>query len=239
MPDCSSASSVAISARRSVRPVDEEGSTVTKSTVPAIVDFRPSIGKRVTVRMPDSPAVSFFQLSCLAGAERGDDAHAGNDDDRPAEFVAWCCHDSPVDTATSLLDGLDQGHAFALPVTGPHDHNLGRRLSLFNLEPGRIVRRKQRAARDRKCRQRQPQRKLGFQRVAERSFRSRARQNRDACAGTLFLPMSPASTPVAPVIRLPLSPVTPSFGHSVSSDFVTAPGCLRCARSATTLLSLA
>ena len=38
---------------------------MTKSTVPAIVDFRPSIGKRVTVRIPDSPAVSFVQLSAL------------------------------------------------------------------------------------------------------------------------------------------------------------------------------
>ena len=65
MPDCASASSVEMSASRSVSAVDEEGSTVTKSTVPAIVDFRPSIGKRVTVRMPDSPAVSFSQLSAL------------------------------------------------------------------------------------------------------------------------------------------------------------------------------
>ena len=38
---------------------------MTKSTVPAMVVFRPSIGKRVTVRMPDSPAVSFAQLSAL------------------------------------------------------------------------------------------------------------------------------------------------------------------------------
>ena len=77
-------------ASRSVSPVEETGSTLTKSTVPAIVDFRPSIGKRVTVRMPDSPAVSLVQLSCLAGAKRRHDAHAGDDDDRPAEFVAWC-----------------------------------------------------------------------------------------------------------------------------------------------------
>jgi hypothetical protein len=42
-----------------------KGSTLTKSIVPAIVDFKPSIGKRVTVRMPDSPAVSFAQLSVL------------------------------------------------------------------------------------------------------------------------------------------------------------------------------
>jgi hypothetical protein len=25
-----------------------------------------------------------------------DDAHSGNDDDWPAEFIAWCCHDLPV-----------------------------------------------------------------------------------------------------------------------------------------------
>ncbi len=32
---------------------------------PAIVVFSPSVGKRVIVRMPDSPAVSFVQLSVL------------------------------------------------------------------------------------------------------------------------------------------------------------------------------
>ena len=65
MAACSSASSVASLASCSVSPVEETGSTLTKSTVPAIVDFRPSIGKRVTVRMPDSPAVSLVQLSFL------------------------------------------------------------------------------------------------------------------------------------------------------------------------------
>jgi hypothetical protein len=59
------ASSAAISASRSERSVDEKGSTGTKSIVPAIVVFSPSIGKRVMVRMPDSPAVSFAQLSAL------------------------------------------------------------------------------------------------------------------------------------------------------------------------------
>ena len=48
-----------------MRAVEVNGSTVTKSTVPAIVVFSPSIGKRVTVRMPDSPAVSLAQLSAL------------------------------------------------------------------------------------------------------------------------------------------------------------------------------
>ena len=59
------ASSVAMSASRSERSVEENGSTGTKSTVPAIVVLRPSVGKRVMVRMPDSPAVSFAQLSVL------------------------------------------------------------------------------------------------------------------------------------------------------------------------------
>lgn len=65
IPACSSASSVTISAIRSERAVEENGSTLTKSTVPAIVVLRPSIGKRVMVRMPDSPATSFDQLSAL------------------------------------------------------------------------------------------------------------------------------------------------------------------------------
>src|SRR6478609_3826001 len=65
IPDSATASSVAISASRSERSVDVKGSTGTKSTVPAIVVFSPSIGKRVIVRMPDSPAVSFAQLSAF------------------------------------------------------------------------------------------------------------------------------------------------------------------------------
>ena len=65
MPDWAMASSVASSPSRSERSVDENGSTGMKSIVPAIVVFSPSVGKRVMVRMPDSPAVSFFQLSAL------------------------------------------------------------------------------------------------------------------------------------------------------------------------------
>ena len=37
----------------------------TKSTVPAMRVLRPSVGKRVMARMPDSPAVSLAQLSAL------------------------------------------------------------------------------------------------------------------------------------------------------------------------------
>ena len=32
----------------------------------------------------------------LAGAERCHDAHAGDDDNRPSEFIAWCCHVFPA-----------------------------------------------------------------------------------------------------------------------------------------------
>src|SRR3984893_17850714 len=35
-------------------------------------------------------------ISGLAGAQRSNNAHAGDDDDRPSEFVAWCCHVFPT-----------------------------------------------------------------------------------------------------------------------------------------------
>jgi hypothetical protein len=65
MPDCAIASSAAISARR----CDSSGALIagaigTKSTVPAMRVFRPSVAKRVISRMPDCPALSFAQLSC-------------------------------------------------------------------------------------------------------------------------------------------------------------------------------
>src|SRR5882757_10805379 len=170
MPDCASASSVTSSARRSVRPVDEEGSTVTKSTVPAMVVFSPSIGKRVTVRMPDSPAVSFVQLSSLP---------APSEVTTPMPVTTTIGLSSlsrgaamiPPSNWKLLIDRLDQRHAFALPVTGPHDDNLGRSPRLFNLESGRVVRREQRTARDRKCRQRKTERELGFDGVAKNGTR--------------------------------------------------------------------
>src|SRR3954451_22144258 len=116
MPDCPNASSVAISARRSVRPRGEEGSTVTKSTVPAIVVFRPSIGNRVTVRIPDSPAVSFAQLSSLP---------APSDVRMPIPVTTTAgLPNLSFDAAMRflplprrLLDRLYQSHAFAPPVT--------------------------------------------------------------------------------------------------------------------------
>src|SRR5450755_3379880 len=133
-PACSIASSVAMLASRSVRAVDEDGSTVTKSTVPAIVDLRPSIGKRVTVRMPDSPAVSFFQLSVLpAPSDVTTPIPVTTTIGLPA-LSRGAVMFSPSVLPFYLLDRLDQSHAFALPVTGSHDDNLGRRPGHFNLQ---------------------------------------------------------------------------------------------------------
>jgi hypothetical protein len=42
----------------------------------------------------------------------------------------------------ALLDCLDQGHAFAPPMTGCDHHNLGGRPRHFNLDAGRIAWRK-------------------------------------------------------------------------------------------------
>jgi len=63
IPDCTIASSMASSARRSAIAGADSGSTVRKSMVPAILVLRPSVPKRVMEWMPDSPAVSRFQLS--------------------------------------------------------------------------------------------------------------------------------------------------------------------------------
>src|SRR5712672_4440090 len=167
MPDCATASSVAISASFSVSAVEDDGSTVTKSIVPAIVVFKPSIGKRVMVRIPDSPAVSFAQLSSLP---------APSDVTMPMPVTTTIglpnlSRDAvmffPTGAAPCSLDGFDQGHAFAPPVTGSNDYNLCRRPGHFNLEPGGIVGRKQRSAGKRERRQRQSQRKLRLHGVAE------------------------------------------------------------------------
>ena len=74
------------SAKRSLSVIEQNGSTGTKSTVPAIVCAARRSEKRVMRRMPEWPAVSSAQLSVVADAERGDDADAGDGDDGRA-----CC----------------------------------------------------------------------------------------------------------------------------------------------------
>src|SRR6266481_9306233 len=124
------ASSAARLASRSESPVDVKGSTSRKSTVPAIVVRKPSVGKRVSVRMPDSPAVSFAQLSVLpAPSEVTTPIPVTTTIGRPNLSRAAVMLSPQV----QLLDRLDQGHAFTPPVPGPDHHNLGRRLRHFNL----------------------------------------------------------------------------------------------------------
>src|SRR6202047_1462618 len=167
MADCSSASSVASSARRSVSPVDENGSTSRKSTVPAMVVFRPSIGKRVTVRMPEQPALSFAQLSVLPAPSEVTTPMPVTTTIGLPNLSRGAVMFSPPVKSPSSPNRLDERHPFAAPVTCAYHYNLGRRLGHFNLQPRGIVRRKQAAARDRKRSQAQSQRKLGFHGVAE------------------------------------------------------------------------
>src|SRR6185437_15118858 len=147
---------------------DENGSTVMKSTVPAIVVLSPSIGNRLTVRMPDSPAVSRFQLSALPAPSEVMTPIPVTTTTGRSNLSRAAVMVSPSAPRTASVDRLDQGHAFTLPMAGAYHDNLGRRGGHFNLESGRIVWRKQFSARDRKGRERKTQRKLGFDRLAER-----------------------------------------------------------------------
>src|ERR1700759_2532574 len=123
MPACAIASSATSSPSRSDRSVDENGSTLRKSTVPAIVVFSPSVGKRVMVRMPDSPAVSFFQLSALP-------APSEVTTPMPVTTTIGLPNLSrvavmfPPSLPKPLLDGFDQRHALAAPMTCPDHDNL-------------------------------------------------------------------------------------------------------------------
>jgi hypothetical protein len=62
---CVMASSATRSASRSASVVEQNGSTGTKSTVPAMVVRSASVGNRLMRRMPDCPAVSLRQLSAM------------------------------------------------------------------------------------------------------------------------------------------------------------------------------
>ncbi len=88
MPDCAMASSVAMSASRSDRSGRGERLDVNE------IDRSGHGGLQAVDRKTRDGADAGFargQLGPvvgLAGAERRHDAHAGDDDDRPAEFIA-------------------------------------------------------------------------------------------------------------------------------------------------------
>ena len=133
MPDCAIASSAAISASR----CDSSGaliagSTATKSTVPAMRVFSPSVAKRVISRMPDWPARQLRPVVLSASAERGHDAIAGDDDDRTTAWSA--CHRSLLQ-----LDGLEQRETFAAPVADARHHGLPQRTCRIAPSIARLV----------------------------------------------------------------------------------------------------
>lgn len=102
--------------------------------MPAIVVFMPSVGKRVIVRIPDSPAESFAQLSDLpAPSEVTTPMPVTTIIGRP-NLSRFAVMVSPQ------LYSFDQRHAFAAPVASPNHHNLGRRLGHFNLDIAAIIR---------------------------------------------------------------------------------------------------
>src|SRR5246127_2582051 len=178
MPDWLTASSAASSPRRSVSATEVNGSTERKSTPPAIVAFRSSVGKGVIVRIPDSPAVSFAQLSVLPPpSEVTMPMPVTTTIGRPSLSRGAVMFSPPVPSAKSfarkihpdkiLSDRLDQGHAFTPPMPGRDHHNLGRRLRHFNLHAGGIPGRKQGTARHRHRGKGQSKGELGFHGMAE------------------------------------------------------------------------
>ena len=84
------------------------------------------------VRMPDSPAVSFAQLSVLpAPSEVTTPMPVTTTIGLPNLSRGAVMFSPSVEPAPCSLDRLDQGHAFAPPVAGPDHDNLGRRLRTF------------------------------------------------------------------------------------------------------------
>src|SRR6266480_239423 len=157
------ASSATIAAMRSPSSVEQNGSTVTKSTVPAIVVLRPSLAKRVMRRMPDSPAVSLAQLSALPA---------------PSEVIT----PMPVTTTTgcpllpdaiqaSSADRFNKRHALSAPVTDGRDCDPVERAFILPFESRGIRRREQLFATEHKRGKRNVHGKLRLKPVSEQAAR--------------------------------------------------------------------
>ena len=226
------ASSATSSPSRSERSVDENGSTGTKSTVPAIVVFSPSVGKRVMVRMPDLPAVSFFQLSALPAPSEVTTPMPVTTTIGLPNLSRVAVMFPPCDHLIASTSAMPSPRQWPAPITTIWDGACGH----FNLEPRSLVGRKQRAARDRQRRQRQPQRKLRFHGVAEhRAGRPHRKIRMGLQEGAFFrrdgLGAGRAGDDGGLVCRSCRASTT-----AFPASTVTSPGCLRRARSATTLV---
>src|SRR5439155_4834366 len=116
---------IASSATRSANRSDSSGAEIcvhgTKSTVPANLVFRPSVAKRVMLRMPDLPAVRFFQFSYLpAPSEVTTPMPVTTTTGRPA--LSW-----EDDICSPSGRRFEQREAFATPMSDRGDDRLGQR----------------------------------------------------------------------------------------------------------------
>ena len=104
-------------ASRSPISVEPNGASGTKSISPAMVVLSPSTGNRLMRWMPDSPAVSFAQLSALpAPSEVTMPMPVTTTTGRPA-LSRW------EDISVSFCR-FDERHALAAPVPDPGDDDL-------------------------------------------------------------------------------------------------------------------
>src|SRR5690242_21438522 len=123
------ASSATSSASRSASVVEQNGSTGTKSTVPAMVVRSASVGNRLMRRMPDCPAVSLRQLSSMPVPSEVTIPTPVTATGAPAVVPLG---EDAISFSLSVLTpqrGLSahrvqQRHAFAAPVADGRDHDL-------------------------------------------------------------------------------------------------------------------
>src|SRR5476649_1446516 len=144
MPDWLIASSAAMSASRSDSAGVESGVTGTKSTVPAIRVFKPSVSNRVMLWMPDVPLVRLAQFSALpAPIDVTTPNPVATTIGRPALSRVEDISASPS------IDRFDQPEAFAAPMPHACDDHLGEGAIHRPLHPGSVLGREQLTMTDR------------------------------------------------------------------------------------------
>src|SRR5262245_24658878 len=173
---CAMASSATRSASRSASVVEQNGSTGTKSTVPAMVVRSASVGNRLMRWMPDSPAVSLRQLSAMpvpsevttpmpvtaTGALIGPLGEDAISFSLRALLVAR----PYLSVLRPSAHGFHERHAFAAPVANGRDHDLLDRACQLALDARRVAGREQFLVSQRQCCKRYVHRKLWLKGVA-------------------------------------------------------------------------
>src|SRR5215813_1779412 len=130
---CVIASSATRSASRSASVVEQNGSTGTKSTVPAMVVRSASVGNRLMRRIPDWPAVSLRQLSAMPVPSEVTTPTPVTATGAPAlvslgedaiSFSLSCPSVQSISARHPSAHSIDQRHAFAAPVADGRDDDL-------------------------------------------------------------------------------------------------------------------